>query len=524
VFFKDGKTATVAVFEFGDDNNKVRMISTNGKVDAGLGYNNVKVVTPDEATMLLAAALPLSMRDGFERVGVIGFGSGMTTHALMGHAKVGLVDTVEIEPSMVEGARHLGKRVERAFNDPRSHVVIDDAKAYFASVPKKYDLIISEPSNPWMGGTASLFSTEFYQYVPRQLNEDGLFVQWVQLYEITPELVNSVLSALLLNFKDAKAFLANDTDLILVASPHGKVPDLTADVFKQPKLAEDLARIGVSDLRDLQDTMVMNRKGLEAHLRLYPHRVNSDMFPVLKLEAPKARFENARADDFNNLGSTLWPIIRYLGGPEPRTQQAPQKSWPLQLESVRKGAEANQIFAALVDSSVAAEETPSAFNGLQVDALRGLAAACKLGERPARDTTMIFSIAGETAAFLDPARMQRMWGKPEWVSCTAGDATVDGALAFMSAVAADRHEEVLRLGQELFEGEHGATVLGDQVSGRYVFGAMQYAALSTQSSQAAQQLVERYWTRLNRRAQGDASLRLITLLATGAGAQSTHGQ
>lgn len=522
IFFKDGKTATVAVFEFGKKGHETRMISTNGKVDAGLGYNNNNVVNPDETTMLLAAALPLSMRDRFDRVGVIGFGSGMTTHGLLGHGKIGSVDTVEIEPAMVEGARHLGSRVERAFKDPRSHIVIDDAKAYFASVPKKYDLIISEPSNPWMGGTASLFSTEFYQYVPRQLNEDGLFVQWVQLYEITPELVNSVLSALLLNFKDAKAYLANDTDLILVASPRGKVPELGSGLFDQPLLAKDLARIGVDNVRDLQDTMVMDRKGLEAYLGLYAHKVNSDMFPVLKLEAPKARFQNAQATDFNDLGNAPWPIVHYLGGPEPRAGLDVKKVSRLPLESVRKSVEANQIFAALVEPGVGASDPPSVFNGLQVDALRGLAADCKLGARPERDTTMIFAIGGETAAYLDPARLQRMWGKPEWLRCTAGDSAVDEALALMSAVAGNRHGEVVRLGGALLEGEHGQALLADPVSATYVLGAMLYAALSTGDTAAAQALVRHYWTRLNPRSQGDSSLRLLLLLATRDGKASAH--
>lgn len=522
IFFKDGKTATVAVFEFGKKGQETRMISTNGKVDAGLGYNNADVVNPDETTMLIAAALPLAMRDQFDRVGVIGFGSGMTTHGLLGHGKIGAVDTVEIEPAMVEGARHLGRRVERAFMDPRSHIVIDDAKAYFASVPRKYDLIISEPSNPWMGGTASLFSTEFYQYVPRQLNENGLFVQWVQLYEITPELVSSVLSALLLNFSDAKAYLANDTDLILVASPRGKVPDLSAAVFDQPMLAQDLARIGVDNVRDLQDTMVMDRKGLETYLGLYPHRVNSDMFPVLKLEAPKARFQNAQAADFNQLGTAPWPIVHYLGGPEPRVGLDAKKVSRLPLESVRKSVEANQIFAALVEPGAGPSEPPSVFNGLQVDALLGLAAACKLGARPERDATMILALGGETAAFLDPARLQRMWGNPEWLRCTAGDATVDGALALMSAVAGDRHDEVLRLGRELLEGEHGDALLAENVSGGYVFGAMLYASLRKGDTVAAQELVKRYWGRLNSRSRADASLRLLLLLATRADKGSAH--
>ncbi len=515
VFYKDGKTATVAVFELGqEEGGEMRMIATNGKVDAGLVYNSGDSATSDESTMTLLAAIPLSMREQFKRVGVIGFGSGMTTHTLMGHAKVEQVDTVEIEPAMVEGARHLGDRVSRAFTDPRSHVVIDDAKAYFASVPNKYDLIISEPSNPWMGGTASLFSTEFYQYVPRQLNEDGLFVQWLQLYEITPDLVNSVLAAMLVNFKDVKAYLANGSDMILVASPRGSVPELGDSVFAQPMLAADLQRVGVTDLRSLQDTMVMDRKGLEGYLTLYPHKVNSDMFPVLKLQAPRARFQSAQVPDFDLLGNAPWPVIRHLGGPAPRTgpmERAPRR---LPLASVHQSAEANRVFAALIEDDKEKAAGISNFNGLQVDALRGLAAACEVGARPGRDLTMIFSLATDTMAYLDAARLQRMWGKPEWLRCPPTDEDVEAALNLLAAVSEDRHQDVLRFGLALLEGPEGEGLLKDGVSGLYVIGAMQYAALSERNPVLAQQLVQRYWQRLDRKSQANASLRLLALLAS----------
>lgn len=513
IFYKDGKTATVAVFEAGEEGKEMRMISTNGKVDAGLAFSDAKLVTADEATMVLLAAIPLSMQEGFDRVGVIGFGSGMTTHALLGHSRVGLVDTVEIEPAMVQGARHLGSRVERAFTDPRSHVVIDDAKAYFASVPKKYDLIISEPSNPWMGGTASLFSTEFYQYIPRQLNKDGLFVQWLQLYEITPELVNSVLSAMLLNFKDVKAYLTNGNDLVLVASPTGVVPELNDGVFQEKLIAKDLARIGVNNIRDLQDTMVMNRQGLEGYLTLYPHQVNSDMFPVLKLQAPRARFQSLQVIDFNELGGAPWPIIRHFGGPSARSEAPAAASRRLPLAAFHQSAEANNIYATLVEGRRDASVAPAPFNGLQIEALLGLTADCKLGEQSLRDTTMILALATETTAHLDPDRLQRMWGSPAWLRCPPQDKTTQAALALAGAVSEGRHEDVIRSGLELFNGESGATLVRDGVSGPYIFGAMQYAALAEGKADFSRELVERYWVQLDRKAQDDASLRLLTWLA-----------
>lgn len=121
IYHRDGKTATVAVFDHGAKGQEIRRIATNGKVDAGIALGSGQPASPDESTTVLLAALPLSMREQYERVGVIGFGSDMTTHTLMGHDKVGRVDTVEIKPAMIEGARHFGPHLSRAFTDPRSH-------------------------------------------------------------------------------------------------------------------------------------------------------------------------------------------------------------------------------------------------------------------------------------------------------------------------------------------------------------------------------------------------------------------
>ncbi|MDQ1061690.1 spermine synthase [Stenotrophomonas sp. SORGH_AS_0282] len=513
MFVKDGKTATVAAFETGEKGQEVRMISTNGKVDAGMAASLGQAATADESTMLLLAAVPLSMRDHYDRIGVIGFGSGLTTHTLMGHAKVGSVDTVEIEPAMVEGARAFGSRVSRAYTDPRSNVIIDDAKAYFASVPQKYDLIISEPSNPWVGGTASLFGTEFYQYIPKQLNEDGLFVQWLQLYEISPDLVNSVLSAMLANFKDVKAYIANENDLILVASPHGEVPELGGSIFEQPLLAAELSRIGVTDLAALQSTQVMNRTGLQGYLTLYPYRLNSDMYPILKLQAPQARFERAQVTDFAALGAAPWPVSRWLGGASPRSGPLPEGIARLGLVSSRQTEAAHEVFATLVEGSKAPTKSMSDLDDLQVDALRGFASTCDLDSRPQRSATLIFSLAAETTAHLDPARLERLWGKPEWLRCSVEDETVRAALDFVAAVSEGRNVDVIRTGLSLFDGPHGKNLVRDPVSGPYIMGSMQYAALAEGDSTTAKQLLQRYWLNLDSKAQANSSLRLLAWLA-----------
>ena len=507
LFFRDGQTATVSVFESDRGNGPVRSIATNGKVDAGLTVSLEQVPSGDESTMVLLGALPLALGNGFERVGVIGFGSGLTTHTLLGDARVGHVDTVEIEPAMVEGARLFGDRVARAFDDPRSHIVIDDAKAHFAGSGQRYDLIISEPSNPWVGGTGSLFSDEFYAFVPRQLNEGGLFVQWLQLYEITPELVASVLDGLVDHFSDVRAYLANDADLIIVATPQGRLPVLNDGLFAQPALRVELARIGVHALDDLADTFVMSDAALRAFPALYPSPRHSDYRPILTLRAPVARFQQAFVGDVESIMTAPWPLTRAWGGPEPRTPAADGAQLNLQVLQRRTTA---QLLANRLQYGA---DMPGGGDHALADALRSLGQRCELEITPLETAGLVFFLAGETVPFLSPAEREALWVKPEWRPCPLRDPTVIDALALVAAAASDDHAQVLASGQRLLEGPQGAGLLADARSGYYLFGALQHAAWATGDTRLARTLADRYWNELGPDARGSGRLRLLTYMA-----------
>lgn len=507
LFFRDGQTATVSVFESDRGNGPVRSIATNGKVDAGLTVSLDQMPSGDESTMVLLGALPLALGNGFERVGVIGFGSGLTTHTLLGDARVGRVDTVEIEPAMVEGARLFGERVARAFDDPRSHIVIDDAKAHFAGSGQRYDLIISEPSNPWVGGTGALFSDEFYTFVPRQLNEGGLFVQWLQLYEITPELVASVLDGLVDHFSDVRAYLANDADLIIVATPHGKLPAFNDGLFAQPALRAELARIGVRGLDDLRDTFVMSDAALRAFPPLYPSPRHSDYRPILILRAPVARFQQAFVGDVESIMTAPWPLTRAWGGPEPRMPSADGTQLNLQVLQRRTTA---QLLANRLQHGA---DMPGGGDHALADALRSLGQRCELEVTPLETAGLVFFLAGETVPFLPPVEREALWVKPEWRPCPLRDSTVIDALALVAAAATDDHAQVLAAGQRLLQGRDGPGLLADARAGYYLFGALQHAAWATRDTQLARALADRYWNELGPDARGSGRLRLLTYMA-----------
>lgn len=306
LFHKDGMTATVDLLK--DSAGSISIV-TNGKPDATINMNEDSVAAPDESTMIMAAAVPLVLHPQARTVANIGMGSGLTTHVLLSSPHLERVDTVEIEPAMIEASKGFRPRVEATFSDPRSHFYIDDAKTFFSARQSRYDIIISEPSNPWVSGVAGLFSDEFYRRTRSHLKPDGLFVQWIQLYEINFDLVASVMKAIGRNFSDYALYAPNDVDLLIVAVEKGKVPQIGEQTFMREFLADPLRRIDVHTLQDLKLRRLGDRALFEPLFALASVGVNSDYFPVLDLNAVRARFMNRGARELISITAAPLPAL-----------------------------------------------------------------------------------------------------------------------------------------------------------------------------------------------------------------------
>jgi spermidine synthase len=204
VFAKDGINDSVAVSR---SDNYVAL-RVNGKVDASTG---------DARTQLLLGHLGAAFEPVPRRVLVIGFGSGMTVSAVARYPDVERIDCVEIEPAVISAAPFLSNLNHDVLSDPRVHVVFDDARNFLLTTREKYDLILSEPSNPWIAGVATLFTDEFYAAVPRALTPGGRFVQWVQAYSLAPSDLKMVVATLVPHFADVTLWRAAGPDLLLLA-------------------------------------------------------------------------------------------------------------------------------------------------------------------------------------------------------------------------------------------------------------------------------------------------------------------
>jgi len=319
-FYRDGRTASVSVRVL-DDSTKT--LATNGKPDASLTPVWTRPIPPDslrqalgsdEATQLLLPLITLAHAPGATQAAVIGFGSGMSAHTLLGSSSLTALVTIDIEPMIVEASRLFYPANQRVYDDPRSRIVHDDAKSYFAASPTRYDLILSEPSNPWVSGVSGLFTDEFYRRVRGYLAPGGVFGQWLHLYEIDDGLVLGVLSALHRNFRSYAIHYTNDSDLLIVASMAPTLPTPDWSVATRPGIAADLARFRPLTPEVLGATLVATRAELAPLLDGNTVPVNSDYAPALDLGAERTRFLKHSAAGMTALSAERFDLAAAIGG------------------------------------------------------------------------------------------------------------------------------------------------------------------------------------------------------------------
>ncbi len=291
-FARTGKTASVSV----DKSSSGLVIRTNGKPDAS--YSMGEVPNPDESTQTLLPILPLSIFPEAKTMAVIGFGSGISSHIALEFPKLQRVDTIEIEPMMVEGAKLFLPHNKNVYTDPRSHIHIEDAKTFFSNHPFKYDIILSEPSNPWVSGVASLFTVEFYEHIKNSLNDHGILCQWIHLYELDLVSFASVVQALEKNFLYYTLYATNLGDVLIIAGNDQEIPLPGKEVFANAKAQSYLKRIGILSLDDLNSTIQGNRTIYSPLLKSYRAPINSDYFPFLEFHAAKSRFMGNNSSNF----------------------------------------------------------------------------------------------------------------------------------------------------------------------------------------------------------------------------------
>ena len=167
-----------------------------------------------------------------------------------------------------------------------------------------------------MSGVSTLFSQEFYKQITRYLEPDGLLVQWIQIYETDLDIVVSVAKALAPEFADFAIYNADDSNILIVATPAGTLRAPDSRPFDSPELRAEMARVGLMNLRDLRSRFLGSKKLLAPLLAASGVPANSDYFPVPStLNAPRARILNRNAVEFvSALRRMSVPFFELLDG------------------------------------------------------------------------------------------------------------------------------------------------------------------------------------------------------------------
>lgn len=318
LFYRDGRNASVGVYE---SSHGAIYLEVSGKVDASTSR-------ADMPTQVLSGLIPLLAPQRPREALVIGCGSGTTLGVLTQNPDLQRIDLVELEKAVVEAASFFLSVNLRGLSDPRVRVFENDGRNHLLLGERRYDLIVSEPSNPWMSGAANLFTSEFFRLARSRLTEKGLFAQWLQLYSIEPAELRTLLRTLLAEFPQSLVFQLNEVDLVIVSWVKGP-PQIDVDrlfqAFEHPVLGPTLRKIlASSEAKDSGDP-----SDLLGHFRLDPSAAaafagegprNTDDNLLIETRTPFSLFQltNQRnREEIDRFPAVLRP---YLLFPEDKAQ------------------------------------------------------------------------------------------------------------------------------------------------------------------------------------------------------------
>lgn len=172
----------------------------------------------DAGTQIMSGMIGVALHPNPTKALVVGLGTGSTAGWLAAVPGMERVDVVELEPVVRNVAERCAPVNQNALQNPKLHLTIGDAREVLLTSRENYDIVVSEPSNPYRAGVAGLFTREYYQSVDRRLNPGGMFFQWVQAYEIDQRTIQIFYSTLGSVFSHIESWQTAGGDILLMAS------------------------------------------------------------------------------------------------------------------------------------------------------------------------------------------------------------------------------------------------------------------------------------------------------------------
>ncbi|QPJ63140.1 MAG: tetratricopeptide repeat protein [Candidatus Nitronauta litoralis] len=282
LFYKEGIHTTVTTELSYSGNIFLRV---NGKTDASLAG--------DMRTQLLSGYIPMLVHPDPKNALVVGQGSGVTLGAVLSFP-VESADLVEISPAVIEGSRYFGPFNNHSLDDSRVTTILQDGRNHLTLTDKSYDVVISEPSNPWISGVGALFTKDFYQLLVKKLNPGGIACVWVHT-NMSPDNFKSIVKAFTSVFGHVtmwESIVGEDYLLVGSMQPYQLPFEKTQALFNDPKRGRALRRLGLAEIKDLMGLFIMDQEGLKNFSAEAP--MHTDDNSLLEFNAPEYIYKDER--------------------------------------------------------------------------------------------------------------------------------------------------------------------------------------------------------------------------------------
>jgi spermidine synthase len=247
LFYDEGPGATVSVERATDS---VLSLRIDGKTDASSGE--------DMITQELISHLPLLLHDDPDSILIIGLGSGVSLSSALAYP-VEHLDCVELLDNVIAGARYFDPYTGDVLSDPRVNMMIGDGRNHVRLVERKYDVIVSQPTNPWISGVGDLFTIEYFREAKDHLKPGGLMTAWLALYHMGDREVRATLKSFVSVFPYATLWMSNEADIVLVGSFDPlRFDESMIERMERPAVKADLERVGIDELSDVLSCLLMD--------------------------------------------------------------------------------------------------------------------------------------------------------------------------------------------------------------------------------------------------------------------------
>jgi spermidine synthase len=290
VYHRDGISTSVTVEMW---SSKHFSLKNNGKVDASTGDDMPTQIAVGLMPILLHPRVP-ELRP---EVALIGYASGVTAGAILQYP-VKRLDVVELEPAIMEGSVYFNHVNHKPLSDRRLRLLTDDGRNFLAASAGKYDVIVNEPSNPWITGVSNLFTREYFEIGKRRLKPDGIFCTWAQAYEISPRSIKIIYRTFAEVFPHVCAFSSEplSSDTFLIGSLRPLRPDIRRlrRAFAIPTVGREMARAKIERADDLLSLLLLGPGEVRAFTMGSP--VNTDDNALIEFKAPQDMFDHKLYD------------------------------------------------------------------------------------------------------------------------------------------------------------------------------------------------------------------------------------